>query len=82
MGKKGVNADGYRMMTSWCPGECAWCGQKWATGKVIWWHPQWKVAVCTPAHQIATRQAPTYASRRRARGVSSPSMRPTGASET
>lgn len=67
MGKQGVNADGFRMMPSWCAGECAWCGKRWPKQKQIWWHVRWKVAVCCPAHGqalVATRP-PTYASRRR-----------------
>jgi hypothetical protein len=77
---KGVNKDGYRMMASWTAGECDWCGKGWPKGKQIWWHPQWKVAVCCPQHGIP-RQMATYASRRAARGVPSTPMRRQGGTQ-
>lgn len=74
--RAGVNKHGFRMMPSWQAGECAWCGKRWAKGKVIWWHVRWKIAVCTPSHgEALVRVAPpTYASKRRANMAPSPPM--------
>lgn len=72
-----ANKDGYVQMHSHQAGECAWCGKRWPKGKVIWWHPVWKIAICCPQHQIR-KHMETFASKRRRQMASSTAMRRQG----